>query len=290
MSTSIKVASFWEQKINIAILESLYADKGYAPTDCILGISPKSGFYVHLYHKDKKERRFKAFIPESSVLTVRDILPTLFLRILESQERADSGQTNQEQRLFQSRIRFHFCSGMNVADLLANHFSEIEMRELLEIMKKNMDKYPENAVLCDGLTAAIHLIQENRREEISGIIRTYSAPRLHLHDGAWEKLGLPDENDLIQKSKLDVFVNFQAERPFLIRVTNRLCKQTASDGIVYPYSGNQTQTLYFTLSSDDFLGKFWRPMELSCNLFREKQYTKKTEELEKQFAQTKGPE
>lgn len=275
MSGNVKIASFWRLKINIALFENLYAEKGFAPSDCILGIPFTSGYIVHAYHRDKQQR-YKAFIPESAVISIRDLLPNLNMRILEYQGRhvIESSNSN-EQKMFQTPIRFYSCANMNAADLLANHFSEPEIRELVDIMQRNMEKYPENSVICDGLVSAMRLMQDNETQEIARITSAYSSPMVHVHNGSWRDMGQPDDNDLIQKGKLDIFVNFQAEFPFLIRITNRLCKQSSGSNIVYPYSGNQVKTLYITMSTEDFLGTFLYPMELSSKQFRERQYAEK---------------
>ena len=272
MAGSVKIASFWRLKINIALFENLYAEKGFTPSDHILGIPFTSGFYVHAYHRDKQQR-FKAFLPEAAVISMRDLLPNLHMRILDSQ--TNSGQRisqEQDNLLYRNPITFYYCSGMNAAYLLVNHFTEPEMRDLIDIMQRNMDKYPNNTILCDGLVSATRLLQNNDVDEIERIASAYASPLLHLHNGTWRDMGQPDENDLIQKGKLDIFVNFHAEFPFLIRLSNRLCKQSASPNIVYPYSGNQVRTLYITMSAEDFLGTFLYPMELSSKLFREHQY------------------
>ena len=130
MAGSVKIASFWRLKINIALFENLYAEKGFIPSDHILGIPFTSGFYVHAYHRDKQQR-FKAFLPEAAVISMRDLLPNLHMRILDSQ--TNSGQRisqEQETLLYRTPIPFYSCSGMNAADLLVNHFTEPEMRDL----------------------------------------------------------------------------------------------------------------------------------------------------------------
>ena len=272
MAGSVKIASFWRLKVNIALFENLYIEKGYTPNDCVLGIPFKSGFYVHAYHKDRQQR-FKAFLPESAVISMRDLLPNLHMRILDSQTLpVQSTSQGQELLIYHTPIPFYSCSGMNAADLLVNHFTEPEMRDLIDIMQRNLDKYPNNTLLCDGLVSATRLLQNNDMEEIERITEAYASPLLHLHNGTWRDMGQPDENDLIQRGKLDIFVNFHAEFPFLIRLSNRLCKQSATPNITYPYSGNQVRTIYITMSAEDFLGTFLYPMELSSKLFREHQY------------------
>ena len=278
MDHGVRIASFWRLKINLSIYESLNADRGYAASDCIMGIPSSSGFSIAAFHKDKTACRYQGFIPESAMLSLRGLLPNLHLRILEAQEnRLVPPQDAREETLLQTPMHFYMTEGMSVADLLANHFSETEMTDLHEIMSRNQDRYPVNRILCEGLERAIKLVQAGDQNEILRIVNKHASQTLHLHNGLWQDIEVAnqealDKDGLIKKGKLDIFVNYSANYPFLLRVTDRFCKQTSMSNIDYPYSGRQMRTIYICMTADDFLGSFLYPMETSSEMYRRQHY------------------
>lgn len=278
MDRGIRIASSWRLKINLSIYEALNADNGYAASDCIMAIPSGSGFLLTAFHKEKTERH-QGFIPESVAISLRGLLPNLHMRILEAQNNRQLPRQDaaREESLFRTPMQFYMTAGMSVADLLANHFSEAEMTGLKDIMSRNQDRYPINRILCEGLERAIKLVQTGDGAEINRIVCQHASSMLHLHDGFWfdiEELHKddPEKESLIRKGKVDIFANYGASYPFLLRITDRFCKQTSAPNIDYPYSGRQLKTIYVCMTADDFLGAFLYPMETSSEMFRRQHY------------------
>lgn len=277
MLQKTKIASIWRFKTNLTIFTDLYQSERTDDSDCGLCIPGVSGFHICGYVKGQSAW-FRGFFPEASVLSLSQIMPQLTIRALEEASNIPPIKSNADEEtvLFATPFQFHMAAGMNLADMLANHYSASEFQELATIMERNKDKYPVNNILCEGIDRILKMINAGDTSELNRIIGKYRSPGYQLHDGNWKESGKPNEDGIAQKGKIEIFINFRAENPFGVRLTTRTCKADSTAAPSYPYIGCQVSSIYLSMTAEDFLAQFLYPMRESSRGFREEALTRIT--------------